>query len=66
MNIPELTLPQMLRQRAQTDGDRVAIRQKDFGIWKPTSWAGFEQRSSHFGLGLAALGLPPGGHMGVI
>lgn len=66
MNIPELTLPQMLRQRAQTDADRVAIRQKDFGIWKPTSWAGFDQRASHFGLGLVALGLPPGGHMGVI
>ncbi|WP_027014294.1 AMP-dependent synthetase/ligase [Comamonas composti] len=66
MNIPELTLPQMLRQRAQADGDRVAIRQKDFGIWKPTSWAGFDLRASHFGLGLLALGLPRGGHMGVI
>ena len=38
MNLPELTLPQMLRQRAQRDAQRVAIRQKDFGIWKPVTW----------------------------
>src|SRR5256885_5250786 len=43
-----------------------SIRQKDFGIWKPTSWARYHERASHFGLGLAQLGLPPGGHMGVI
>ena len=39
MNLPELTLPQMLRQRAQRDAQRVAIRQKDFGIWKPVTWS---------------------------
>ena len=64
--LPELTLPQMLRERARTDGERIAIRQKDFGIWKPFTWASYYQRASHFGLGLAALGLPAGGHVGVI
>ena len=66
MNPPELTLPQMLRQRAQQDAQRIAIRQKDFGIWKPFTWAQYHQRASHFGLGLRALGLPAGGHVGVI
>ena len=28
--LPELTLPQMLRERARQDAARVAIRQKDF------------------------------------
>ena len=37
--LPDLTLPQMLRERARTDGERIAIRQKDFGIWKPNTWA---------------------------
>jgi len=64
--LPPLTLPQCLRQRALTDADRVAIRQKDFGIWKPCTWAGYHRRASHFGLGLRAMGLPAGGHMGVI
>ena len=66
MKLPELTLPQMLRERARTDAQRIAIRQKDFGIWKPFTWAQYHQRASHFGLGLRALGLPAGGHVGVI
>lgn len=64
--LPDLTLPQMLRERARTDAERIAIRQKDFGIWKPFTWAQYHQRASHFGLGLKALGLPAGGHVGVI
>ena len=66
MKLPELPLPQMLRERARTDAQRIAIRQKDFGIWKPFTWAQYHQRASHFGLGLRALGLPAGGHVGVI
>lgn len=66
MNLPDLTLPQMLRERARTDAQRIAIRQKDFGIWKPFTWAQYHQRANHFGLGLRALGLPAGGHVGVI
>lgn len=64
--LPELTLPQMLRERARQDAQRVAIRQKDFGIWKPFTWAQYHERAAHFGLGLRALGLSPGGHVGVI
>ncbi len=66
MTLPDLTLPQMLRERARTDAQRIAIRQKDFGIWKPFTWAQYHQRATHFGLGLRALGLPAGGHVGVI
>jgi len=64
--LPELTLAQMLRERARTDPERLAIRQKDFGIWKPVSWGSYYQRACHFGLGLRALGLLEGGHVGVI
>jgi long-chain acyl-CoA synthetase len=64
--LPPLTLPQMLREQARTSPDRIAIRQKDFGIWKPFSWADYHRRACHFGLGLRALGLPERGHVGVI
>lgn len=64
--LPALTLPQMLRERARTSPDRIAIRQKDFGIWKPFTWADYHRRACHFGLGLRALGLAAGGHVGVI
>jgi long-chain acyl-CoA synthetase len=66
LTLPELTLPQMLRERARTDAERVAIRQKDFGIWQPFSWADYHHRACHFGLGLAAMGLSAGGHMGIL
>ncbi len=66
LNLPELTLPQMLRERARTDAQRIALRQKDFGIWKPFTWAQYYQRACHVGLGLRALGLSAGGHVGVI
>ena len=64
--LPEQTLPQMLRQQASRHGARIAIRQKDFGIWKPLTWAGYLERASRFGLGLATLGMSPGSHLGVI
>jgi long-chain acyl-CoA synthetase len=65
-DLPEKTLPQMLREQALRHADRVAIRQKDFGIWKPLTWRGYLDRASHFGLGLTTLGLGQGGHLGVI
>ena len=64
--LPSLTLPQMLREQARLRPQRIAIRQKDFGIWHPLDWAGYLRRASRFGLGLHAMGLAPGGHLGVI
>ncbi|HJV72818.1 MAG TPA: AMP-binding protein [Noviherbaspirillum sp.] len=66
IELEELTLPQMLRERARREPERVAIRQKDFGIWNPINWADYYRRAGHFGLGLRALGLPAGGHVGVL
>ena len=64
--LPSLTLPQMLREQARRQPRRIAIRQKDFGIWHPLDWAGYLRRASRFGLGLHAMGLAPDGHLGVI
>ncbi len=62
----ELTLPQMLRQQAQRRTTAVAIRQKEHGIWKPLSWAAYFQRAGHIGMGLRAVGLSDGAHVGVL
>ncbi|HEV2511983.1 AMP-dependent synthetase/ligase [Bosea sp. (in: a-proteobacteria)] len=64
--LPNLTLPQMLRENARTMPERIALRQKDFGIWLPISWAQYDRRARHFGLGLRALGLEQGGHVGIL
>jgi long-chain acyl-CoA synthetase len=61
-----LTLPQALRHQAQARADRVAVRQKEHGIWKPFTWAQMHERALHVGLGLRAAGLSEGGHVGVL
>jgi long-chain acyl-CoA synthetase len=61
-----LTMPQMLRRQAQQRATAVAIRQKDFGIWQPVTWADYLRRASAVGLGFKALGLADGGHVGVL
>ncbi|MGQ9367836.1 AMP-dependent synthetase/ligase [Azospirillum sp. ST 5-10] len=65
-DIPALTLPQMLREQARRHPGRTALRQKDFGVWNPVTWGRYYERSRHFGLGLLALGLPEGGHVGIL
>ena len=61
-----LTLAQMLLQQAKTRPADTAIRQKEYGIWKPLNWQGFHERAMSVGLGLRAAGLSDGGHVGVL
>lgn len=65
-SFPELTLPQMLREHAVRTPDRVAVRQKDFGIWNPVSWKAYFDRAANAGHGFRALGLGDGGHVAVL
>lgn len=63
---PEFTLPQMLRENARHHPDRVAIRQKEFGIWNPSTWQRYYERAVHVGLGFRALGLSADGHVAIL
>jgi long-chain acyl-CoA synthetase len=65
-DLPRLTIVEMLREHARARPDAIAIRQKRFGIWQPTSWAEYWRRARHVALGLRELGLARGGHLGVI
>ncbi|MFA7503675.1 MAG: AMP-binding protein [Burkholderiaceae bacterium] len=64
--LPEMTMAQMLRDRAQRTPEAIAIRQKDFGIWTPIGWREYYERSADIGHGLRAAGLSAGGHVGVL
>lgn len=66
MTLPDLTLPQMLREQARLRPDAVAIRQKDFGIWHPVTWAQYLERASAVGLGMRSLGLSERGHIAIL
>jgi long-chain acyl-CoA synthetase len=61
-----LTLPQMLRQQAEHNTFAIAIRQKEYGIWKPLNWGEYLERAIHVGLGFRAVGLNEGSHVGIL
>ena len=60
------TLPKQLRENATRFGDRVALREKEFGIWQSFTWVQFLERVRHFALGLHTLGFERGDIVGVI
>jgi len=66
LSLPDRTLPQQLRANARETPEQIALRQKDFGIWNPVSWAEYDRRARHFGLGLLQLGLQQGGHVAIL
>ena len=50
------TLPQLLIEKAQTIGDKIALREKDYGIWLEWTWNQYLDEVKSFSLGLASLG----------
>jgi long-chain acyl-CoA synthetase len=54
------TLPGLFRHRVQEMGERVAMREKAYGIWKPIAWTEYGRRARWIGLGLVSLGLERG------
>ena len=66
MNRPA-TVPQyFLRQVEVHGGGKVALRQKEFGIWREFSWEESCEQVRNFGLGLRELGLARGDHVATI
>jgi long-chain acyl-CoA synthetase len=54
------TFPQWLLANAQRIPNRVALREKEFGIWQSVTWAGFADHVRRFALGLHILGFQRG------
>ncbi len=56
-----LTMPALLRRNAERYGDKkVAIREKEFGIWQSVTWKGYYENVRDFALGLRVLGFKRG------
>lgn len=60
-----ITIPQLLRQRAELHGDRLALREKDYGIWNRYSWNHYYQTARAVALGLLSLGIKPGDRVAI-
>src|ERR1700704_1371362 len=60
-----ITIPQLLRQRAQLHGDQLALREKEYGIWNRYSWSHYYETARSVALGLLSLGLKPGDRVAI-
>ncbi|MGE5264031.1 MAG: AMP-binding protein [Acidobacteriota bacterium] len=63
---PDLTLPKAFVRAVAKYGDRVAMREKEFGIWRPISWNDYLDRVKMIALGLVSLGLQRGDKVALI
>jgi len=59
-HLQSLTIPQLLRWRVESTGDKVALREKEFGRWKSYTWNDYYGLVRKTGLGLHKLGLQKG------
>jgi long-chain acyl-CoA synthetase len=59
------TLPELLLQKRDIKG-RIAIREKDYGIWQSYSWHDYFENVKKFALGLGSLGFKRGDMLSVI
>jgi long-chain acyl-CoA synthetase len=67
VDIAGATMPSLLRRNAQKWGDKkVALREKEFGIWQDVSWQGYYDHVKYLALGLAALGFQDGDAVAII
>ncbi len=61
------TIPQVFLRQYQKYGDKkIAVVQKDFGIWKPYTWQEQYEIVKYFALGLVSLGLERGGKVAIV
>src|SRR6195952_1682063 len=60
------TYPKLLRLNAKEYGGEVALREKDFGLWRVFTWDDYQTRVRDFALGMIELGVGRGDVIGII
>ncbi len=63
---PDLTIPKVFEQAVFRYGDKVAMREKEYGIWRPLTWNEYLDRVKLIALGLVDLGLKRGDKVSLI
>ena len=60
------TFPKLVRENAERFRRRVAIREKDYGIWQSYTWRDYFDQARLIALGLASLGFARGDKTAII
>ena len=64
---PDLTIPKLFYKKATQYGEaRVAMREKEFGVWLPITWKAYLDNVKYIALGLKSLGLEDGDKVSMI
>ncbi len=59
-NVEINTIPRLFWDSVKSRGEKVAMREKDLGIWQEISWSRYGEKAKLTGLALHALGLEKG------
>ncbi|HEX9050703.1 MAG TPA: long-chain fatty acid--CoA ligase [Anaeromyxobacter sp.] len=62
----DVTFARLLARNARTSPGRVALREKEFGIWQSFTWSEYQAHVRDFSLGLVALGLQRGDKVAIV
>lgn len=54
------TLPKLFRNRVEKWGDRIAMREKNFGIWESYTWKDYDRHVRELAAGLMLFDIRPG------
>src|SRR5262245_46249379 len=60
------TFPKLVRRNVERFPDKIAIREKEFGIWQRYTWRQYLEQSRLIALGLAALGFRRGDKTAIV
>jgi len=64
---PQLdTFPKLVRLNARRLGNKVAIREKDLGIWQASTWSQYFEEARLIALGLGSLGFARGDRVAIV
>ena len=62
----QTSFPRLMLEHARQRPDAAALREKEYGIWQTTTWAGMAELVEQLACGLHQAGLRRGEHMVVI
>ena len=60
------TYPKLLRLNASEYGNDIALREKDYGLWRALTWSDYHARVRDFALGMVELGLGADDVIGIV
>jgi long-chain acyl-CoA synthetase len=61
-----VSFPELFFKQVESRKDRVALRHKEYGIWKRISWRQYGKQVQEVAAGLIALGLEPGNRVAIL